>query len=285
MSKELFSVHHSYDVKLAIALGGPDLAAFMHHISYWIEYNKRKDKNFHDGRYWMYDTFEELHNHFPYWSVKQLRLIVDKLVKSGVLIKGNYNQNKYDHTIWYSIDYEKVESICPKGQIEKTEWENQISQMVEPIPHNKTNNIHKEQQQGVVVFYRCIKEMKDLTDDEKKSLMKFSEERVVLALEFSKIQPPTSSLIQLLIWHCKLSKPPKADPSKTKTEPGENRKLAKEYANKYISENYKIEVLSKGVEFTPKGNGIPYIIDYFHDVGFKTKLDELIKKLKFTKKE
>ena len=153
MSRDLFSVHHSYNIYLAVALGGPDLAAFIHHINYWVTYNERKDQNFHDGRYWMYQTFEELHGHFPYWSIKQLRLIVDKLIKSGVLIKGNYNQNKYDHTVWYSIDYEKVESICPNGQIDKTKTANPISQKGTPIPDNKPYNAIERKDFGSHVKY------------------------------------------------------------------------------------------------------------------------------------
>lgn len=137
------SSHHTFDIHLASKLGSCEQAIFIHHISYWLQYNERMKRNFHENRYWTYQTFEELHAHFPYWTIKQLRLIIDKLVKNGVVIKGNFNSNKYDHTIWYSIDYEKVKSICPNGQIEKTEWADRTDQMgkssyTDNKPDNKT---------------------------------------------------------------------------------------------------------------------------------------------------
>lgn len=61
----------------------------------------------------------------------------------------------------------------------------------------------------VVVFYDCLKENKELTEDEKECLMQYSENRVKLALEFSKIDKPKTTLIQLLVWHCKQAIPPR----------------------------------------------------------------------------
>lgn len=150
MTKESHeSIHHSFDINLATKLGGVDLAIFYHHISYWIAYNTRTNKNFRDGKYWTYQTFEDLHGHFPYWSIKQLRLIVEKLTKAGILIKGNFNDNRYLHTIWYTIDSQKVESMCPNGQIDNPKWENPKSEMGESIEDNIPYN-----KQHVVVVAR-----------------------------------------------------------------------------------------------------------------------------------
>jgi hypothetical protein len=103
---------HSFSLEVATALKSVDQAIFLHHIFYWLEYNERAGKNFQEGRYWSYQTLEELQYHFPYWTVRQLRFIIEKLMKAGILLKGNFNENKYDHTTWYSIDYEKYRSIC-----------------------------------------------------------------------------------------------------------------------------------------------------------------------------
>lgn len=139
-SYEILGPTHNLHVEIATALKSADLALFLNHISYWVNYNKRLGRNFHDGRYWTYQTLKELHAHFPYWTEKQLRLIKEKLIKTGILIKGNFNQSKYDQTIWYTIDYEKVKSICPNGQMDNSKPANGISQNDKPIPDNKPDN-------------------------------------------------------------------------------------------------------------------------------------------------
>ncbi len=176
------SIHHSFDINLATKLGGVDLAIFYHHISYWIAYNTRTNKNFRDGKYWTYQTFEDLHGHFPYWSIKQLRLIVEKLTKAGILIKGNFNDNRYLHTIWYTIDSQKVESICPNGQIDNSKWENPKSEegksIEDNIPYNKQHVvvvardpapcvISKEREfTKDDVHYHCVRTKQNWTSDE-----------------------------------------------------------------------------------------------------------------------
>ena len=118
--EKVSSLHHSFDVELA-SLYGIDIAVLVHHFQFWINRNKNLKRNFHDGRTWTYETIEEIAAHFPYWSYKQTRNILDKLVKHQIIIKGNYNKHEYDRTCWYSFKNEKQYiSIdkCPKGQMD-----------------------------------------------------------------------------------------------------------------------------------------------------------------------
>lgn len=97
------SVHHTFNTELATKLKSVELAIMIHHFSFWIDFNKRAKKNEYDGRYWMYQTMEQIALHFPYWTVHQIRRYIDKLVEKKILIKGNFNKNKYDQTLWYSF--------------------------------------------------------------------------------------------------------------------------------------------------------------------------------------
>lgn len=103
------SVHHSFDVQLAILLGSPELSILVHHFAYWVRFNERLGKNFRDGCYWTYQTHHELHAHFPYWTPRHLRTLIDKLVKIGILIKGNYNKSVIDHTTWFTLDFKNFD--------------------------------------------------------------------------------------------------------------------------------------------------------------------------------
>ncbi len=130
---------HSFDIEIAKALGGADPALLIHHINYWIKFNERAGKNFHEGKYWMYQTIQEMSHHFPYLSEKQIRTHLSKLVEMGILIKGNFNKMKMDHTSWYTIDFQKLFTFCPNGQIDFSKREKGSSQMGRAIPDTKTH--------------------------------------------------------------------------------------------------------------------------------------------------
>lgn len=61
---------------------------------------------------------------FTFWSVKTIQRIFDKLVKLGIVIKGNYNKKKYDRTLWVTLDYNKLEELL-------VEYENVIEDNIE----------------------------------------------------------------------------------------------------------------------------------------------------------
>ena len=77
-------------------------------IHYWLIINEKKNQNYEDKRYWMFNTYAELQKQFPFWNEKTIKRIVANLKKDGYLLIGNYNKYKYDRTNWYSIDYSKL---------------------------------------------------------------------------------------------------------------------------------------------------------------------------------
>jgi len=104
---------HSFNVDLATKYGVHE-AIILNHIMHWIAFNERAKKNFHEGKYWMYETLKDMANHFPYFSFKQVRTALDNLVKKGAIIKSNFSKNKFDVTIWYALE---DKCILPNGQI------------------------------------------------------------------------------------------------------------------------------------------------------------------------
>ena len=78
-------------------------AILLDNFYYWIEKNRLNERNFKDGRYWTYNTKKAIAEWFPYLNERQLDYALKKMVEQGLLIKGNYNENKYDRTLWYAI--------------------------------------------------------------------------------------------------------------------------------------------------------------------------------------
>ncbi|WP_342488561.1 DnaD domain protein [Cytobacillus sp. FSL W7-1323] len=107
--------------ELAVQVGLNE-AILLQQIHYWIN----KKNNLRDGRYWVYNTLNELLEQFPFWSVSTLRRTITSLKNKGVLITGNYNKAGFDKTVWYSIDYQELDKTVNTRcvQNEHTEWSN-----------------------------------------------------------------------------------------------------------------------------------------------------------------
>jgi len=158
---------------------GVDEAIMVKSFQFWIRLNKANKVNYHDLRYWTYNTNKSLSEYYSFWSEKQVRRIIESLVDKEILIKGNYNKIAYDRTIWYAFInedlylsdnfhledipfYQKVNTILPNGQMEKTKQSNGFSQKGEPIPvanhvlNTITNQVISENE-----FSHTIEEIKN----------------------------------------------------------------------------------------------------------------------------
>jgi hypothetical protein len=82
-----------------------DIAVFLDTIAYWIKKNaaNKQERNFHEGRYWTYNSQEAFQKMFPGWKRETIRRIIRNCVKHGLLIVGNFNKKSYDRTGWYSL--------------------------------------------------------------------------------------------------------------------------------------------------------------------------------------
>ncbi|MGL6101095.1 MAG: hypothetical protein ACRC0G_15915 [Fusobacteriaceae bacterium] len=100
-------MNHSFNVELA-SLYGIEEAILIENIAFWIKKNKANNKNYHDGRYWTYNSasaFEEL---FPYMRALTINRKLIKLEKMGVIKIGNFNKIKMDKTKWFTIINEEI---------------------------------------------------------------------------------------------------------------------------------------------------------------------------------
>lgn len=90
---------------------GLNEAIILQQIHYWLNINKKTNKNFRDGFYWTYNSYEEWQKQFPFWSIRTITRIFSSLEKDGLLISSNYNKLKIDRTKWYRIDYERLQTL------------------------------------------------------------------------------------------------------------------------------------------------------------------------------
>lgn len=111
---------------LARALGLNE-ALVLQQINYWIEINKKSGKNYHDEKYWTYNSIRAWQeNDFDYMSVDTVKRTFAKLEKAGYLLVGNYNKDPRDKTKWYTINDEKLEELYLELNRKKLEHERKI---------------------------------------------------------------------------------------------------------------------------------------------------------------
>lgn len=147
------------NTELAVILGDLNESIVLNQLNYWLEINKKANKHFIDGRFWVYNTYSDWkEENFQYWSEKTIQRTFTRLENKGIVISSNYNKSGIDKTKWYTIDYDKLEEIvnlyreeqdnlsqrndnmstrqdkmtCPSGQSDRA------------IPENTTDNTNRD---------------------------------------------------------------------------------------------------------------------------------------------
>jgi hypothetical protein len=96
--------------KLATKVGLNE-AIVLQQMHYWLRENKKNNRNYHEGYYWTYNSYEGWVESFPFWSSRTIRRAITSLEKLGLLLSDNFNKMKRDRTKWYTIDYVKVNEL------------------------------------------------------------------------------------------------------------------------------------------------------------------------------
>lgn len=98
--------------RLSAKVLGLNEAIVIQQIHYWLDINRKAKINFHDGRTWTYNTYENWHkNNFDFFGIATIKRIFKSLFDKGILLKGNYNKHKYDRKLWVTIDYDKLDEL------------------------------------------------------------------------------------------------------------------------------------------------------------------------------
>lgn len=142
-------MNYNFDSDVAKEYGVNE-AIMIANFQFWIAKNKANGKNYHNGRYWTYNSIKALKELFPFWSEQNIKTILRRLKEKGVLMCENLNTNRYDQTMWYAFVNDN-QWIGENQPIDKLELTNGFVRTNQPIPDNKPdilpdnkpdNNIH-----------------------------------------------------------------------------------------------------------------------------------------------
>jgi len=129
---------HSFSVEYA-KLYGIECATLINHFQFWINQNSKTNKNFHDGKTWMYQTQKEIAAVYNYWNRDVVQRLLKKLVDFGVLIRGNYNKSKFDNTAWFAFENEKMFIDVQFRTTTCLEKKTPLCETAQYIPNTNTN--------------------------------------------------------------------------------------------------------------------------------------------------
>ena len=116
-------------------------ALFLQQLHYWI----LRSNNVKENTVWVYKSLDEwIEDDFPFMSRSTLKRTISDLKKADLIITKTFNKMKIDKTNWYTINYQKLESMSlPWGQNEPSigsKWSHA------EVQNEPTNNqrIHRE---------------------------------------------------------------------------------------------------------------------------------------------
>ena len=145
---------HKFDIDMAQKVG-INAAIIYDNLVFWCLKNKANNTNFHDDKYWTYNSVRAWKELFPYLGDSAIKTALKKLEDGGFIESGNYNKSAYDRTKWYSIIHL---SKIANGLVENSQ----------PIPYNKPNNKHKRVQTPTLEQVEAYIEEKQLSVDANK---------------------------------------------------------------------------------------------------------------------
>lgn len=101
--------------KLATLIGLNE-SIVLQQVHYWLKSKEQRKQDYIDGRYWVYNTYEQWQEQFPFWSIRTLKRIFTTLENSGLLLSANHNKIGFDKTKWYSINYDALNAVSASCQ-------------------------------------------------------------------------------------------------------------------------------------------------------------------------
>ena len=196
---ERVMMFHPY---IAKALGLNE-AIFLQQLHYWLN----RKPHIVEEKGWVYNPYRAWVDQLCFMSESTIKRTIKNLIDKGIVITANFNRMKFDRTLWYSIDYSKLDEYIKgiklepiyvddttKMELPLCQIEQKVEvQMTQPIPstNTSTNNIKKESKKETEKTFNEI--IDEYTDNEE---LRY-ELREYLKTRKSKKVPMTNRALQL----------------------------------------------------------------------------------------
>jgi len=124
---------------------GVNSAIILYSLRFWLKKNRANGKNIHDGYVWTYNSLNAWSDIFPFFTAKQVRTAIDKLVSCGKVKTGDYSNDRFKRSKYYTIPDEFRATRDDKtGKSDLPKRSNRVAQMGKcsyTDIYNNTDNI------------------------------------------------------------------------------------------------------------------------------------------------
>ena len=153
-------MEHQFNVELATKLG-VEKAVIIHNMYYWINHNAKNNKNVYDNSVWTYNSASAFGKLFPYIKDRTISRYLLELERDGYIKTGNYSDNIFDKTKWYSFTDNFLEELKKLGfdienillsqnvHIDMHKMANRTTESGEPIPDSKQADVKQEEKEEI----------------------------------------------------------------------------------------------------------------------------------------
>uniref|UniRef100_A0A6M3MAS7 Uncharacterized protein n=1 Tax=viral metagenome TaxID=1070528 RepID=A0A6M3MAS7_9ZZZZ len=145
---------------------GLQKAILLEYILYWVMKNARNERNYHQEKYWTYNTLNAYENEFSYMGLRSISRYLSSLEEEGWIETGNFNKMKMDRTLWYTIGQTYID------------WMNEVSKdgyKIGKMHYAKSSNGLSQSGGTIPVINPVIKER--IKENKKKFLIKEENEK------------------------------------------------------------------------------------------------------------
>ena len=107
-------MEHYFNVQVAQQFGIEE-AIIIHNLFYWISKNAANEENMFEGLYWTYNSIKAYSALFPYLSETKVKRVFKSLEEKGIIVKGNFSDDKWVRTNWYSFPLDTLNYLQNVG--------------------------------------------------------------------------------------------------------------------------------------------------------------------------
>lgn len=102
------------NTQLAVEIGLNE-AIVLRQVYYWVEHYEAENKNFIDGKYWVYNSVKQWRSdNFPFMSEKTIERAFSSLRKKNLILVGDYSQDRMKRPNWYTINDKEFDKLIKK---------------------------------------------------------------------------------------------------------------------------------------------------------------------------
>ena len=137
-------MYHQFNTEIAKQYGLEE-SILLENIYFWIKKNRANNQNYHNGKYWTYNSIRAFKILFDYMSESKIYRALKKLEEAGLIEIGDFNADRYKRPSWYTVTEKAIKLYKDNSlQNETSTLQNEISSITDNKQQIKNTN--KKQQ-------------------------------------------------------------------------------------------------------------------------------------------